>query len=246
MRESSLHILLNIIFYFKSIRYIYISRYSLHFLLTIKLIIIFLKRGEAQQCVGGISRWRVHGMRRERRRIGSRSRFRTLAAESNHTCPQSCVTLLSCAFERFTRHLRRSAVDRRLAGRPAGWPAARCDETMRTATPRRMLAGRTSISLDIARVQLQPAACISRVARLFHSRARASLYAPAILGARFVARFIHHRWMRAWPSYLYSAPCYAIHSLVQCSSTGTMFSVSFLAGSQLLKQRKIDQMKRQR
>lgn len=55
------------------------------------------------------------------------------------------VTLLSCAFEHFTRHLERSA----LCSRSMKLAADQQDETTRAATSHRMFV-RTSISLDIA------------------------------------------------------------------------------------------------
>jgi len=83
--------------------------------------------------------------------------------------------LLSCAFEHFTRHLRRSAV-----GRSDQRSTNRMKRRVRRRCTVCSLARRFPLTLRVASDYMYLAVCVSRVptrCRLFHSRAHAMLRA---------------------------------------------------------------------
>lgn len=125
------------------------------------------------------------------------------------------MTLLSCAFEHFTRHLQRNAV-----GRSDQRPTSRMKRRVRRRRTVCSPARRFPLTLRVAIIRSPCAfrACLLADDCSFtRARARACDVTHYTRSEAFSSLPESLRWMRDWPSYLYSRPASTPFSRGHCA-----------------------------
>lgn len=126
------------------------------------------------------------------------------------------MTLLSCAFEHFTRHLQRNAVDR-----PGLRPTSRMKRRVRRRRTVCSPARRFPLTLRAASDYTSPCAfraCLLAADCFIHVRAcDVTHYTTGSRSEAFSSLPESSRWMRSWPSYLYSRPASTPFSRNYCA-----------------------------